>query len=61
MQQLEVLYYSNALDVNMGYYTISLSPANHYMTVIVTEFCKFGYNRLHIDKIHDSLWKSSSV
>ena len=46
IQQLGVLQYVNALDINMGYYTIRLSPASQYMTTIVTEFGKFRYNRL---------------
>ena len=35
-----------ALNLNMGYYTIRLSPASQDMTTIVTEFGKFRYNRL---------------
>ena len=30
----------------MGYYTIRISPASQGMTTIVTEFGRFGYNRL---------------
>ena len=30
----------------MGYYTIRLLPASQDMTMIVTEFVKFKYNRL---------------
>ena len=48
MQQLEGFQYATSLDLNMGYYTISLSPASQYMTKIVTEFEKFRYNRLHM-------------
>ena len=44
MQQLEDFQYETALDIHMGYYTISLSPASQYMTTIVTEFGKFKYN-----------------
>ena len=46
MHQLEVLQYASELDLNMVYYTIRLSPASQYMTTIVTEFGKFGYNHL---------------
>ena len=46
MQQLEGFQYTTALDLNIGYYTIRLSPASQYMTTIVTEFGKFKYNRL---------------
>ena len=33
------------LDINMGYYTIRPYPASQDMTMIVTEFGKFRYNR----------------
>ena len=46
MQQLGVLQYTSALYLNMGYYTIRLSPSSQDMTTIVTEFGKFRYNRL---------------
>ena len=36
MQQLEGFRYATALDLNMGY----------YMMTVVTEFCKFRYNHL---------------
>ena len=36
MQQLEGFQYVTALDINTGYYTISLFPASQYMTTIVT-------------------------
>ena len=35
-----------ALYINMGCYTISISPASQDMIMIVTEFGKFRYNRL---------------
>ena len=35
-----------ALDLNMGYYTIRISPTSPYMTMILTESGKFVYNRL---------------
>ena len=37
-----------ALDLNMGYYTIRIYPAIQDTTTIVTEFEKFGYNPLHV-------------
>ena len=46
MQKLEVLQYATMFDLNMRYYTISLSPADQYMTTIDTEFGIFRYNRL---------------
>ena len=46
MQQLEGFQYETALDLNMGYYTISISPARQKTTSIVTEFRKFRYNSL---------------
>ena len=46
MQKLEGLQQENALDINMGYYTISLLPDSQGMTKIVTEFGKFKYNSL---------------
>ena len=45
MQQLEGFQYVTALDLNIGYYTISLYPAIQDMMNMVTEFGKFGYNR----------------
>ena len=46
MQQLEGFQYATALDPNMGYYTIRLSPASQDMTMIGTRFGKFRYNCL---------------
>ena len=46
MQQLEGFQYETELYINMGYYTIRLSPASEYMTAIATEFGKFRYNLL---------------
>ena len=34
------------LDLNIGYYTIYISPEIHYLTTIVTEFGKSRYNRV---------------
>ena len=46
IQQLEGFQYTTELDLNMGYYTIRLSPASQDTTTIDTEFGKFKYNRL---------------
>ena len=46
MQQLEGFQYVTALYLNVGYYTIRLSPASQYMTTIVTKFGKLKYNLL---------------
>ena len=48
MQQLEGFQYATALDLNMRYYTIRLSPAIQDMRKIVTEFVKFKYNCLPV-------------
>jgi len=40
------LQYATALDLDMGYYTIQLSPKSKDLTTIVTEFGKFRYNVL---------------
>ena len=45
---MEIIQYVITLDINMEYYTISLSPDRQYMTTIVTESVKFNYNRLHM-------------
>ena len=46
MQQLEGLEYTTELYLNMGYYTIRVSPAIQDMKTINNEFGKFRYNRL---------------
>ena len=46
MQKLERLHYSIALDQNIGYYTIEVSPFSQVTTTIVTEFGKLSYSRL---------------
>ena len=46
LQQMEGFQYATALDLNMGYYTIQLSPKSKDLTTIVTEFGKFRYNVL---------------
>ena len=43
---MEGFQYAISLDLNMGYYTIRPSPAIQGMTMIVTKFGKFRYNRL---------------
>ena len=48
MQHLERLKYVTALYLNMVYFTIRLSTVSQDMTMIVTEFGKFRYNRLPI-------------
>ena len=46
MRKLEGLQNMNALDINMGYYTIRLFPKSQNMMTIVTESGKFRYNCL---------------
>ena len=46
MQKLEILQYATELDLNIGYYTIRLLPANQDVPIIVNEFGKFRYNGL---------------
>ena len=46
MQQLEGYHYATVLDLNMGYYTIRISPTSQDMKTIVTEFGKFRYKCL---------------
>ena len=46
MQQLEVFHYVTALNLNMGYYTIRLTPTSQDIKAIVNKFGKFRYNRL---------------
>ena len=46
MQKLEGFHYATALDINMGYYTIRISPETQDMKTIVIGFGKFRYNRL---------------
>ena len=48
MKQLEGLQYATSLYLNMGYYTIRLSPTRQEMKTIVTKFGKFRYNRLYM-------------
>ena len=43
-QQLVGLQYAAELDLNMGYYTLILSPASQDMITIVTDRGKFRYN-----------------
>ena len=44
MYQMEQFQYEATLYLNMGYYTIDISPHNQDMIKIVTDFGKFGYN-----------------
>ena len=44
IQQLEGFQFVTELDINMEYYTISISPDSQDTTTIVTEFGKFRYN-----------------
>ena len=46
MQHLEGFQYVTILNINMGYFTIRISPASQNITKIVTEFGKFKYNCL---------------
>jgi len=46
LQQLEGFQYATTSDLNMGYYTVRLSPEASDMCTIVTEFGKFRYPRL---------------
>ena len=46
IQQLEGFQHATSLYLNIGYYTIRLPPASQDMATIVTEFGKFGYNRI---------------
>jgi hypothetical protein len=43
---MEGFQYATALDLNMGYYTIQLSPKSKDLTTIVTEFGKYRFNVL---------------
>ena len=44
MHQLEGFQYAAALDLNIAYYTIRVSPTSYYMTNIYIEFGKSRYN-----------------
>ena len=46
MNKIEGFQYTTAFDIKMRYYNIRLYPASQYMTMIVTKFGKFRYNRL---------------
>ena len=48
VQQRERLQYAIAFYINMLYYNISISPVSQNITMIVTEFGKFRYNRLPV-------------
>ena len=46
MQKLEGLHNDTALDLNIGYYTMKISPESLQLTTIITYFGKFRYNRV---------------
>ena len=46
IQQLEGLKYDMSLDLSLGYYTIQIFLRSLDSTNNVTEFGKFGYNRV---------------
>ena len=46
MPHLEGFQYATALNLNMGYYTIRLSPDIKDTKRIVAEFVKFRYNHI---------------
>ena len=46
MQKMEGLQYYTSLNLNMGYYTMEISPEICHLTTIVTYFGKFSYNRV---------------
>jgi len=46
LQQLEGFQYATTLDLNMGYYTVSIGLGLRDLTTIVTEFGKYRYKRL---------------
>ena len=46
IHKLEGVQYATTLDINMGYYTVSLSTDSQDMKKIATEFGKFKYKRL---------------
>jgi hypothetical protein len=41
LQELEGFQFASALDLNMGYYTIQLTPGAKDLTTIITKFGKF--------------------
>ncbi len=45
LQELEGFTHATALDLNMGYYTISLDPASKVCTIIFP-WVKYSYKRL---------------
>ena len=46
MQQMEGFQYATSFNLNMGCYTVKLSPACQYMITIVTKYGIFRYNCL---------------
>ena len=46
LQELEGFTYATALDLNMGYYTISLDPEAAKICTIIFPWGKYSYKRL---------------
>ena len=46
MQQLKGLQYAITLDPKLRYYIMEILPESRDRTTIVTQFGKFGYNRV---------------
>jgi hypothetical protein len=46
LQELEGFTYATALDLNMGYYTISLDPTASEMCTIIFPWEKYSYKTL---------------
>ncbi len=46
LQELDGFTYATALDLNMGYYTISLDPTASEMCSIIFPWGKYSYKRL---------------
>jgi hypothetical protein len=47
LQELEGFIYATALDLNMGYYTISLDTDASKICTIIFPWGEFSYKRLH--------------
>ena len=46
LQTLQGFQFATSLDLNMGYYTIRLSPSAQDMCTIITPYGKYSYQRL---------------
>ena len=46
LQRMEGLTWVSAIDLNMGYYHINLSPESHQLCTIVLPWGKYSYNKL---------------